>query len=122
MKQFPFVAAIPASLFDGTPLVENGAQKMITHLYFLLSRVKDGAFVGSKQGLDALTFAVTAKLELEAQAKMAEERGFWLLEDDRAEALVRATREPKEPYNQAIAHCLLPFAVASSKLVEREEK
>lgn len=110
MKQFPFVKSVQMVLADGAKVEAPD----MSHLDFLLSRTTDTSFVEGKVGLEALAVVMLCQSELKDQATEAEERGYWLVEDDRAERLKRATLRPIEAYNLKIAHLIHPFASATA--------
>jgi len=104
MKKFPYIGSVALVSIDGVRKLDaKGEQETWTQLYFLLGRLADPAFAEGKEGLEAVSFAVVARLELTQQEDFAKQRGIWLLEDDRADALERAVLKPKQPYNLQLA-------------------
>ena len=105
MQRIQYIPDVEWCGLDGTVLKDaSGNPVKKSQLSFFVERLNDLVFTKHRQaGIDALTYAVTTKLELDNQKEMAAERGYWLLEDDRAEALKRAALTPSEPYNNFVA-------------------
>ncbi len=111
MKKIPYLASLELISIEGEPFkAPDGSIRQLSQLDFFLGRLSDPAFSENKEGLDAVSFVVVTRLELENQKQMAEERGFWLLEDDRASSLQRASLHPRTPYNMTFARTILPLA------------
>lgn len=114
MQKFSFVEPVQLVSIDGTQRLDaKGVVETWTHLQFLYSRLGDPAFAEGKEGIDAVAFAVVTRLELEQQESFAKKRGFWLLEDDRALALQRATLLPRVAYN---LHLAVPISQLAAPL------
>jgi hypothetical protein len=119
MKKFPFVNDQTLLVLDGTAARDpNGGEATWNHFSFLTGRIADPAFAGSRAGLEALTFAFTAQLALSEQREAANERGYWLVEDEVALGLERATKTPTQPYAAQFALTIMAFAKATSEQIE----
>lgn len=120
MKQIPFVPDIELTDIYGEPMrgqVRNGdiietVPIIQTHVRFMLERTGDPAFAGNRAGCDAIDFSTLARAEIRDQVVAAKDRGYWLLEDDRAEAQKRATLTPQNDYRADMRHNLKPFTDA----------
>ncbi len=115
MKQFPFVEdqlTVVTNDEHGVGAVPKGHK--ISHYQFLLGRLTTDQFIDGKPGMEGLCLVTTTRIELENQREEAESRGFWLLEDDRADAMLRAVE--RGPYNMAFAITLTIFAEATKNM------
>lgn len=121
MKRIPYIADVDWVGLDGT-ILKNGNEPVTKSQYsFFVERLNDQQFTKHKDpGIDALTFAVTTKIDLENQRDTAKERGYWLLEDDKADSLKRACLTPSEAYNNYVAIPVLKFLATVKEMTDHK--
>lgn len=117
MKEFPFVPDQKVIATNGDPVADDIT---ISQYTFLIGRLVAEPFIEGKTGMEGLLLVVATRHELENQKDMAAERGYWLLEDERAEAMLRAVT--KGGYNMAFALTVLPFAEAVKSMKKYRPK
>jgi hypothetical protein len=110
MKKIPYIKPVAVVGLEGAlpPKPEADWEQFD----FFCGRISDPACVGTREGTEALYFALGIRKELAEQRELAPKRGYWLLEDERADALKRATETPKVPYQIYLALTLEPFCEA----------
>src|SRR3977135_752454 len=101
MKLISYVEDVRLLSIQGAPMQdETGKPASLSQRQFILLRIADAVFTQGKNGMDAVFFAVAAKKEIDAQTDDAVvARSGWLIEDDRAAALLASTKNPTGSYN-----------------------
>lgn len=128
MKRMNYEPTIQMTTILGDPVPPNffADGSLVTpsfpQLRFLLERLTDPKYPGQRQGIEAVEYVLAARAELRDQAKAANERGYWLMEDDRADSLKAVIMQPTGGYHPAIAHNLHPFLVAARDMKDVKEQ
>lgn len=110
MKKIPYVPPVTVVGLDGVPPPK--VEPLWYQFDFFCGRMSDASFVGTRPGMEALFFVLGTHKELSKQKDIAPTRGFWLLEDERAEAMKRATETPVTPYPLFLALAFEPLCNA----------
>lgn len=133
MKFIPFVPDFRLKALSGEPCIDSEEGKPIikTHRDFLLDRVADPVFAARLDTSAMLKTLIKARDEICDQAEEAKTRGYWAIEDDRADRLKDSTLKgsvsfmPSFPGN-GLLHNFMPFVEAaeamSDKPPEQEKK
>jgi hypothetical protein len=111
MKQISYITKVMATDIKGNPIPDGtGKQGEFDQLNFMLELTLHSPFFGKRQGIEAIEFQVRTRDELRSQESAAQERGYWLVEDARADGLKAANAGANHP--TAIMHNWYAFSVA----------
>lgn len=113
MLTLVFVEPVMLVTIHGKPLSENGSEVSpekavhMTDFQFLADRTLEPGFAGDRKGYEQIRFTRAVQKSLEAQREIAEQRGYWDLEDEHYHAFKRHLESA--PLNQGMLHCIEPF-------------
>lgn len=117
MKRFPYIESKPViHIVEGQIFKAEKIPLTYSQYQFFCTRIADTSFGKSLSPIERMRLGMKTLEQLDAQKDEAPKCGWWYFEDNRAEAIVEATKEPGEQYNPAFAPMLLTFAEAVLKV------
>lgn len=114
MKKIPYLSPVAKVELDGT----NSGEPPWDQYFYFLDRMKDATYTEGMSAGEAVVFIVKAQAELEEQRGTVAFRGFWVLEDARAAALLRSCQRPVQPFNARFARPLFILNCAVEQMSE----
>jgi len=131
MKKIPYINDVLAETIHGDPIwndetladgTTKRSQKMLTHIWFMLDRLTEPKFCGTKAGGEGVLYMVEVRAELKRQEATAKKRGYWLIENEPAAGLKDATLTPTQGYAPGVRFCIAPFIIAMRDMKEATEE
>lgn len=108
MRKLSFVATVTVTDNKGNTVKDsNGHPVVISDPDFLLERTYENGICGSRTGYEQIRFTEALREAIKSQAKDAEKRGYWELEDAHFEAF--KAHLASAPLVQLSLHVVAPF-------------